>query len=268
MSDRIEAKAALDTAVGRSRVRLYKPIQIAEILCHDRVLQDINLLEPGDYRAKSKRWRDDICRNLLEKACASGAKFQDDLFNDAAIPPVLIKELGKENRRTNCGAEAYIYNRFICKHSQLSDALNYRLDSTKGAFFVKDFIDSFWKESELKRSLDKIHEIIAYALFSTLVDALDLQVEVSVKDENADMLSEFSDFAEMVMRIDFSNPNACANWMEKSYSKYRNRKRFNSMRKKGALWKIFGKKSETPRSIVCVKRLPKKFPQLMRYLLN
>jgi len=207
MADRIEAKKALDAVIRKSRVHLYKPIQIAEILYRDRVFKDIDLLSLEDYRTKSKRWRDDVCQVLLGRVCTSSAKFQDDLFNDTAIPPALIAELGKENRRTGGGVEAYIYSRFTSKHSQLAEALDYCLGSSKDTFMVKQFIDSFWNEPGLKRSLDKIYEIIVYALFSTLVDALNLQVEISVDEENFEMLSEFSDFAKMVMCIDFSNPS-------------------------------------------------------------
>lgn len=92
MPNRVQAKAALDAVIKKSRVHLYKPIQ----------------LELEDYRTKSKRWRDDVCQVLLGRVCTSSAKFQDDLFNETAIPPVLINELGKENRRTNGGVEAML----------------------------------------------------------------------------------------------------------------------------------------------------------------
>lgn len=206
MPNRDEAKKALDSVIRKSRVHLYKPIQIAEILHRDRVMKDIDLLNLEDYRTKSKKWRDEVSQVLLGRVCTSSAKFQDDLFNDTAIPPILINELGKENRRTNGAVEAYIYSRFTNKHNQLAEALNYCLNGTKDDFDVKKFIDSFWNEPGLKRSLDKIYEIIVYSLFSTLVEALKLQVEVSVDSENFEILAEFEDFAKMVMCIDFSNP--------------------------------------------------------------
>ena len=81
MPNRNEAKEALDAVIRKSRVHLYKPIQIAEILYRDRTRQDINLLNLEDYRTKSKKWRDDVCRVLLGRVCTSSAKFQDDLFN-------------------------------------------------------------------------------------------------------------------------------------------------------------------------------------------
>lgn len=207
MPNRNDAKMALDSLIRKSRVHLYKPIQIAEILYRDRTVGDINLLNVEDYRAKSKRWRDNVCRVLLGRVCTSSAKFQDDLFNDTALPPVLINELGKENRRTKGGVEAYIYSRFTNKYNQLANALNYCLTSSKTDFNVKVFIDSFWNEPGLKRSLDKIYEIIVYSLFSTLIDALNLQVEISVDAAKVNILAEFSDFAAMVMGIDFFHPS-------------------------------------------------------------
>ena len=89
MATKAEAKKALDALIGKSRVHLYKPIQIAEILYRDRTYKDIDLSQLEDYRTKSKHWRDDVCRVLLGRVCTSSAKFQDDLFNETAIPPAL-----------------------------------------------------------------------------------------------------------------------------------------------------------------------------------
>ena len=206
MADRVEAKAALDKVIKKSRVHMYKPIQIAEILYHHRVYGDIDLGKLEDYRNSSKKWRDAISIPLLGRKCTSSARFQDDLFNENAMPPSLIVEIGKENVRTGGAVEAYIYSRFANKHSQLSEALGYCDNATRNDFYVKTFIDSFWNEPGLKRSLDKIYEIVVYSLFSTIVEALELKVEVSVSQERFDILGEFSDFAQMVMNIDFSHP--------------------------------------------------------------
>lgn len=205
MPTKQEAKNALDKVITKSRVHLYKPIQIAEILYRDRVCKDINLGNLEDYRTKSKKWRDEVCLPLLGRVCTSSAKFQDDLFNETAIPPTIIEKLGEENRRTNGAVEAYIYRLFSNKHDQLSKALNNCLEATPETFDVKKFIDSFWNEPGLKRSLDKIYEIVVYSLFSTLVNAMDLQVSVTIDKERIDILSDFEDFAQMVMCIDTTN---------------------------------------------------------------
>ena len=202
MSSKEEAKIALDKIIEKSRVHLYKPIQIAEILYHARTNKSLNLLDLESYRTKSKKWRDDICFQLLGRVCTSSAKFQDNLFEENAIPPRLLNELGKENTKTNGAVEAYIYNSFLAKHSQLSSALKYCLNSTSKNFYLKKIIDTFWNEPGLKRSLDKIYEIIVYALFSTIVETLDFRVTLSIDSDKIDILREFEYFADKVMCID------------------------------------------------------------------
>lgn len=197
-----KAKKALDTLVKKSRVHLYKPIQIAEILYHSRVYNDVDLDDLESYRNASKHWRDKVTEVLLGRVCSSSARFQDDLFNENAIPPRIIKTLAEENKRTAGAVEAYIYSRFTNKYNQLANALCKCTKATKKDFNVKDFIISFRNEVGLKRSLDKVYEIIVYSLFSTLVEALDFQVEVSVESSKIDILAEFEDFAKMVMCLD------------------------------------------------------------------
>ncbi len=212
MITREQAKTALDNVIKKSRVHLYKPIQVAEILYRDRVSKDINLLSLDDYRTKSKKWRDEVSIALLGRTCTSSARFQDDLFNDNATPPAVLNVLGRENRkthenrRTKGAVEAYIYSKFDNKHKQLSNALSYCLDASVETFEVKKFIDSFWNEPGLKRSLDKIYEIIVYALFSTLVEAMNLEVEVTVKEDACHLLEEFEDFTQKVMSLNSSAP--------------------------------------------------------------
>lgn len=201
-----DAKRALDIVIEKGRVHLYKPIQVAEILYRDRVHKDIDLSNLADYRTQSKKWRDAVTIPLVGRKCTSSARFQDDLFNDNATPPSVLVALGNENRKTNGAVEAYIYNQFTNKHVQLSKALDYCLKASMQNFYVKDFINAFWNEPGLKRSLDKIYEIVVYALFSTLVEALNLEVEITVKEDALPLLKEFEDFSQKVMCINYTFP--------------------------------------------------------------
>lgn len=201
-----EAKEALDNIIKKSRIHLYKPIQIAEILYHHRVYKDIDLSRLEDYRNLSKKWRDKMCLPLLGRVCTSSAKYQDNLFDENAIPPKILAVLGSVNEKTNGGVEAYIYNQFTAKHNQLSKALDYCLTATSDSFSVKTFIDSFWSEPGLKRSLDKIYEIIVYALFSTLVSATNLKVVVYIDEKSLPLIKEFADFSQKVMCLNVEHP--------------------------------------------------------------
>lgn len=85
----------------------------------------------------------------------------------------------------------------------MKDALNYCVQSTSESFFVKRLIDSFRSEAGLKRSIDKVYEIIVYSLFSTLVESMDMQVQISISADKLDILKEFEDFTKAVMCLDF-----------------------------------------------------------------
>lgn len=197
----LESKEALDNLIKKSRVHLYKPIQIAEILYRDRVHSDIDLLQLETYRKKSKQWRDAVCNTLLGRSSTSSAKFQDDLFNETAIPPHILDVLGNVNKSKNGIVESYIYSKFNQRYSQMSGALKYCNESDKSTFQLRKFLDLFWNEPGLRRSIDKIYEIVVYSLFSSLVESLEITIEINLNPERSDLLKEFEDFAEKVIQL-------------------------------------------------------------------
>ena len=200
-----EAKQSLDKVIDKARVHLYKPIQVAEILYRDRIEKDINLAELQTYRNVSKRWRDIVCVKFLGRTSTSSARYQDDIFNDNAIPPNVLVALGKENIAKGGIVEAYIYQKFLQRFSQMSTGLNYCTSHDKTNFELREFLAMFWREPGLKRSIDKIYEIIVYSLFSALVEALEVSVEVSMNPAKTDILKEFEDFARNVIQLSPTN---------------------------------------------------------------
>jgi hypothetical protein len=195
------AKQSLDKVIDKARVHLYKPIQIAEILHRDRTEKNITLSELSTYRTQSKKWRDIICIQFLGRTSTSSARYQDDVFNDNAVPPAILAVLGEENRNSNGIVEAYIYRKFLQRFSQMTTGLDYCITHDKTDFQLNDFLDLFWHEAGLRRSIDKVYEIIVYALFSTLVEVLEVSVEVSMNPEKIDLLKEFEDFAQRVIQL-------------------------------------------------------------------
>lgn len=150
--DSKEAKKALDKVIDKARIHLYKPIQIAEILYRDRVEKDITLLDVTTYRNQSKKWRDIICIQFLGRTSTSSARYQDDLFNNNAIPPSTLEILAQENRNTNGGVEAYIYRKFLQRFGQMSTGLDYCITHDKSNFELNEFLALFWCEAGLRRS--------------------------------------------------------------------------------------------------------------------
>ena len=206
-----EAKQALDKIISKGRVHLYKPIQIVEILYRDRMHGDIDLADLDTYRNPSKKWRDAVCLRFLGRTSTSSARYQDDVFNENAVPPSVLQVLGDENRRKNGVVEKYIYDRFEQRFSQMSSGLDYCSGHDKSDFQVLEFIRLFWDEPGLRRSVDKIYEIVVYALFSALVECLDVKVTVEADEAKMDLLEEFSDFAERVIGLSKRRPALTVN---------------------------------------------------------
>lgn len=196
-----DAKQSLDKVIDKARIHLYKPIQIAEILYRDRVEKDINLNDLSTYRTISKKWRDIISLKFLGRTSTSSARYQDDIFNENAVPPSVLVMLGKENRSKNGIVEAYIYKKFEQRLSQMSTGIDYCSKHDKLSFKLDEFLSLFWNEPGLRRSIDKIYEIVVYSLFSALVEVLEVSVEVSLNHAKTDILKEFEDFAKRVIQL-------------------------------------------------------------------
>jgi len=188
----MKEKIALDKVIHKGRVHFYKPFQIAEILRKARMgeLSDLGDLE--SYRNVSKKWRNDVSMLLVGRVSTSSARYQDDLFNDTAMPPSLLKMLGNNNQSGE--VEAYIYFKFKEKLGKLGDVRNYLFTGKPSSFSFDRFVGSFEKSPGLKRSVDKIYEISVYALFSTIIRALNLQITLRILNPDKEILSEFSDF--------------------------------------------------------------------------
>jgi len=199
-----DAKIALDNLINKSRVHLYKPIQIAEILYFDRCKNKLDILDLESYRSKSKNWRDIISKKLVGRISTSSARFQDNLFDTNAIPPKILKTLSDINRETNGSVELYIYTKFIERNDQLSNAISL-CEKDPNEFNLKNFLASFYEQKGLKRSLDKIYEIIVFSLFQSIIHAMNIKVTVSIDEKNLDILKEFSDFSKKVLNLDIHN---------------------------------------------------------------
>ncbi len=199
--DNKTAQDHLDTVIRKARVHFYKPIQIAEILYRDRIEEDIDLGDLETYRTPSRKWRDEISLRLIGRVSTSSARYQDDLFNANAIPPAVLIQLGKINRNSKGKVEAYIYDALRGRLSQMSSGLSVVLRADTRSFALKNFIEGFTRSPGLARSVDKIFEIVVYALFLTLLEVLEVKAGMRIDNINDTILSEFSDFTEKVLGL-------------------------------------------------------------------
>jgi type II restriction enzyme len=204
-ADLVAAKNALDKIIRKARIHLYKPIQIAEILYYSRnKLASMDISELDTYRTFSRRWRDEVSLRLVGSRSISSARYQDDVFNDNAMPPHLLAILDEENKRQDGVVEAYIYYRLRQRLQDVTDAHKYLEQSSIDTFSLEVFLDYFEHRPGLKRSIDKAYEIVVYALFSTLVDELKATVSLTLDNPDPEVLKDFSLFAEYVLGVNQS----------------------------------------------------------------
>lgn len=196
------AKQALDTIIRKSRVHLYKPIQIAEILYHHRISDGIDLTDLESYRNISKRWRDEISLLLVGRKSTSSQKYQDNVFESNAVPPPLLAQLGDINKNGDGFVEVYIYKSLESRLSSVRGIEQYIKSSREDSFQIKKLVSFFEDTPGLRRSIDKIYEILVYALFATIVRSLKAQITLEIGNKDKEILEDFNRFIQMVLGIE------------------------------------------------------------------
>ncbi|MHB8597479.1 MAG: HaeII family restriction endonuclease [Ktedonobacteraceae bacterium] len=197
-----EAKKRLDKIINKSRTDLYKPIQIAEVLYHSRIGDpqfDIQNLE--SFRRPSIHWRDEVTHRLLSKASTSSARFQDNLWEANAMIPILLNFLDEENKGTGGAVEKYIYLRFQERQETIGSIITIAETATPQTFDIKSLFNVFDKTKAIRRSIDKVYEVVVYSLMETVVVELGTQITVSIPENKSPLLTEFSDIAKLLFGL-------------------------------------------------------------------
>lgn len=195
------AKQALDTLIRKSRVHLYKPIQIAEILFRNRTEKRWDLGDLETYRNISKKWRDEVSLLLVGRKSTSSQKYQDNVFEANAMLPSLLLELGAINNKGKGYVEAYIYKALEARLLSVRDVEDYIRSSKPDDFSLRKLVSIFQTTPGLRRSIDKIYEILVYALFATIVRSLKAEITLEIRNKDKEILKDFERFIQMVLGI-------------------------------------------------------------------
>ncbi|MEQ1715334.1 MAG: HaeII family restriction endonuclease, partial [Hyphomicrobium sp.] len=117
------------------------------------------------------------------------------------LAPEALAALGDHNKSTNGEVEVYIYRMFEAKVSSIGAILALIRKATTETFDLAALVETFERKPGLKRSIDKVFEITVYALFSTVVRALRLQVSLTVGHPDPKLVDDFGDFLEKVVGL-------------------------------------------------------------------
>jgi type II restriction enzyme len=136
----------------------------------------------------------------------SSQKYQDNVFEENAMPPNLLSKLGVLNKEIKGAVEAYVYHAFGERLSSIHEVKDYIQQATVDNFELRKLNAMFREMPGLRRSVDKMYEIVVYALFSTLVRALKAQVTLELGNLDKEILRDFNNFVRLVLGVDAKHP--------------------------------------------------------------
>ncbi len=195
------AKEALDDIIRESHVHWYEPIQTADILFRHRTEKGWSLNDLESCRNSSKRWRDDVSMLLVGRRNTSSQSYQDNIFKTNAMPEKLLVRLGKINKEGKGLVEAYVYKVLENRLSSVYTIHKYIGSSTADSFSPKTLVSSFQNRPGLRRSIEKLYEILVYALFATISQTLKAQITSKIGNKAKEIFQDFKRFIAMVLGI-------------------------------------------------------------------
>lgn len=117
------------------------------------------------------------------------------------MPRDLLRALDEENKLKRGAVERYIYLRYGETQETISSILAAIEVASPEDFQLKALLQLFVAKKGLRRSIDKAYEIVAYALFETIVVALNATVSISIPARSQDLLKEFSKLAQVLLGL-------------------------------------------------------------------
>jgi hypothetical protein len=201
-----EAKSRLDLLIRKTRDVFYKPMAVAEILHRNRT-ERLNLALKDEYRRLSDRWSKNVARELWGSATSSNSRYWDQMFDEPLMTPETLLALGKANKSRSFPGlvETYIYAHLNDKLQGIRQILDWVSGQKPTEFRLVDLINKFVNDSRYVQSVDKLYEVVVYALFEVVIQRLDAKISLTI-NPNSLILKTFDDFAFMVLGVNASNP--------------------------------------------------------------
>lgn len=202
-----DAKERLDKLIKKSKDILHKPIGVAEVLLHART-EGLDLGDKEAYRRKSDRWSKAVVREIRGFVSTSNSRWWDQLFDDARLPPGAMVALGKANEADPemPVVETYIYAHLEHRLQGIKEIIEWVSKRKPGEFNLRELIKKFFHDPRLKNSIDKLYEVLVYALFEVVARRIDASVRMRVDQENA-ILKKFDDMSLEVLGVNSGSPS-------------------------------------------------------------
>ena len=173
----------LKKVIDKARMEYYKPIQVAEVLYRDRM--QLATIDPDNletFRVESRSWRDEVTIRLYGKSSTSSARFQDDLWNENAVPPWALRELLESNRE-DASIERYVYDRIRRAWGDLSKVFKLA-NQVPSSAQVEAILEEAWSSSP--NSTDRVVEVLGQCLLNAELRLMGAKMTVFVDVSESD----------------------------------------------------------------------------------
>jgi type II restriction enzyme len=154
---------------------MYKPIQIAELLREFKRNPSLDPMNLESYRNLSKELRNRVTIQLFGKVSTSSMRFQDDLWNESAVPPSALASLSQANLNGSI-VEQYIYQHVYSKNAQLIK-IRKILNDIDSLEKVENLFDSF-DSPGLRTSADRLYEVFVLSVLQTNLEASKFEIAI------------------------------------------------------------------------------------------
>lgn len=172
---------ALDNLIRLSRVEMYKPIQVAEVLYRLRTRSEFTALELDSYKNPSIHWRDAVTERVMGKRSTSSAQFQHHLWGESAMPPRTLDVLAQINSADGA-IEKRIYSAVLSKQVELIEFRSKLLNISDSEELQNIF--QIFSNPSLSTSRDRLFEIIVEGVFQSLVQETRIFLSIHGFSEN------------------------------------------------------------------------------------
>lgn len=202
-----DAKQMLDDFIKKSRDILHKPIAVAEVLFRSRT-EGLELDDTNAYRRKSDKWSKAVVRQIRGFASTSNAGYWNQMFDPNRLPPEAMVALGKANEADPHlpVVETYVYAHLNHKLQGIREIIEWVSDRGPKKFRLQELIAKFFGDARLRNSIDKLYEVVAYALFEVVSRRIDATVSMKLDHTNA-ILKKFDDMALEVLGVNSGSPS-------------------------------------------------------------
>jgi hypothetical protein len=186
------ARERIDKLIKQGKSQFLKPVMIAEILRLHR-LGELDLAEVRQFKGRGFASMREVASTLFKRHIDLNWEYVGGVFTDDKFSPATLQALAAINTRGQI--ESYIYFRLEARWQAFRAFLSRWLGTDFRKFDIHEFIRHYESMEGLGNARGKLYEVVIYALFTSIVQAVDAKVQFILNPAKLDLLDSLAGFA-------------------------------------------------------------------------